>query len=305
MIENNNPTIAIIISAYNAEKYIKEQVESILNQVDVNVFLWIRNDGSVDRTLEILRTEFGTDSRVVVTDGDNLGAAESFLQAIFECDYQCQYYGFSDADDVWVANKLKLSIEKIKISSSSNPIAVATQMKVVDQNLQTIGLTDPPRIGLKFNNAVVQTVASGASILMNQSAFSLLRSYRPKSVVMHDAWIYLLITAFGNFLYLDQPTILYRQHGNNVFGTSHGFKRRFLNRINRIKRKSPYKKQAVEFFSAFGEQLSAENRVVIEEYINYDKCFYKRFLFSISPTVQMQGFKADIFQRILMLFGRA
>lgn len=299
------PTVGIIMSAYNAEKYIKEQVESILAQSNVNVRLWIRNDGSTDGTLKILSDEFGDDNRVIVTNGANLGAAESFIQAIFECDFECDYYGFSDADDVWVDNKLAISIDCIGFPPSSNPVAVATQMTVVDENLKEIRLTKTPRLGLKFNNAVVQTVASGASVLMNRSAFGLLRSYRPKNVVMHDAWIYILISAFGTFSYLEQPTILYRQHGKNVFGTSHGFRKRLENRVKRLKSQSPYREQAAEFLSVFGSQLGSENREIIERYVNYDKSLATRLLFAISPSVQMQNWRADLFQRFLVLFRKA
>lgn len=299
------PTVAIIMSAYNAERYIEEQVVSILSQHNVDVRLWIRNDGSKDKTVEILRDRFENDYRVVVTSGDNLGAAGSFIQAIFECDFDCDYYGFSDADDVWIDNKLSLSIDCIGLPSLPNPVAVATQMEVVDVNLKSIGLTSPPKIGFLFNNALVQTVASGASVMMNRSAFRLLRSYRPKNVVMHDAWIYLLISAFGTFSYLEQPTILYRQHGQNFFGTSHGFRKRLENRLNRLKSKSPYREQAAEFLSVFGDQLSSENREIIERYVNYDKSFTERLLFAIWPTVQMQNWKANMFQRLLVLFGKA
>lgn len=299
------PSVAIIMSVYNADLYIEEQVRSILNQRNVDVRLWIRNDGSKDKTVEILRDKFEDDYRVVVTSGGNLGAAASFIQAIFECEFDCDYYGFSDADDVWIENKLSMSIDCIGLPSLPNPAAVATQMEVVDVNLRRIGLTSPPNIGFLFNNSLVQTVTSGASIVMNGSAFRLLRSYRPQSVVMHDAWVYLLISAFGTFSYLEHPTILYRQHGQNVFGTSHGFRKRVDNRLNRLKSKSPYREQAAEFLSAFGDQLSSKNRQIIERYVNYDKSLTRRLLFAIWPTVQMQSWKASMFQRFLVLFGKA
>lgn len=302
---NKIPTVGIIMSAYNAEKYIKEQVESILAQSNVNVRLWIRNDGSTDNTLKILSDEFGDDNRVVVTNGANLGAAKSFIQAIFECDFVCDYYGFSDADDVWLSNKLTISIDCIGYPPPSNPVAVATQMTVVNENLKEIGVTMAPKLGLKFSNAIVETVASGATVLMNRSAFCMLRGYRPENHVMHDAWFYVLISAFGTFLFLEQPTILYRQHGQNVFGTSHSFRKRMENRVRRLKSKSPYKVQAAEFLSAFGSQLTSENREIIERYANYDKSLVTRLLFAISPSFQTQNWMANMFLRFLVLFGKA
>jgi glycosyltransferase involved in cell wall biosynthesis len=301
----NSPTVAIIMSAYNAERFIQEQILSILSQHNADVRLWIRNDGSTDNTLAILREKFGNDPRVVIRTGENLGAAESFLQAIFECELECDYYGFSDADDVWVENKLSLSIEHIGHSLLSKPVAVATQLSIVDVNLKEMGISKPPRLGLVFKNAIIETVASGASVLMNRKAFFLLRSYRPKNVVMHDAWVYLLISALGRFLYLERPTILYRQHDQNVFGTAHGFRQQFKNRLRRIRSKNPYKIQAVEFFSVFKNQLNSEHRKVIENYINYDKSFVTRLYFAIFPSVKFQSWKANMYHRLLIILGRA
>lgn len=304
-MKNNDSSVCIIMSAYNAEDYIVEQVNSILSQKNIAVKLWIRDDGSKDRTALVLKEKFGSDSRVVITSGNNLGAAKSFIEALFECDFECDYYGFSDADDVWTENKLSLSVEVVSKYSVNKPVAVSTRLKVVDASLREIGLTAPPKIGFQLRNSLVQTVTSGASIVMNKSAYNLLREYRPSRLVMHDAWAYLVITAFGEFVYLETPTILYRQHGQNVFGASHGFVKRTVNRLNRLVRSSPYLDQAKEFFSFFGDRLSKKNKFIVEKYVCYNDALFNRLIFAISPTVQMQTRKANLFMRVLILFGRA
>ena len=99
------PSVCIIISAFNAEKYIEEQMESIFAQKNVDIKIWIRDDGSTDGTLSLLNKLYSNNSRVAIRSGPNLGAAKSFIEAIFSCDFVCDYYGFSDADDVWIDDK--------------------------------------------------------------------------------------------------------------------------------------------------------------------------------------------------------
>jgi len=303
-MNNTAPSVGIIMSAFNAEKYITEQIESILSQRDVKISLWIRDDGSTDNTLKILLDNYTHHPNVKITSGRNLGAAQSFFEAIFECTFNCDFYGFSDADDVWIDRKTSLSIEKILSIKSLDPVAVATKLIITDDRLNEIGRSISPNIGLIFENALIQTVTSGASIVMSKNAFNLLRSYRPKNSVMHDAWLYLLITAFGNFLYLDEPTILYRQHANNVFGTGHGFSKSWKNRIKRIKLDNPYKKQAVEFMNAFGNRLDLHKRMALEKYANYDKNLFTKINFFIYPSFKMQTLKSNVFQRFLILLGK-
>jgi glycosyltransferase involved in cell wall biosynthesis len=298
------PSIAIIMSAFNNEKYIQEQIDSILNQERVSIQLWIRDDGSTDRTLSIIRELYGQDDRITIKTGKNLGARESFFEALFTCDLQCDYIGFSDADDVWISNKIRHSIDLLSASSSDGPIAVATRVHVVDENLNHIGYTTGPKRGFSFSNALVETVATGATIVMNKSALSLIRSARPGYAVMHDAWIYLVITAFGKLIYSELPTSHYRQHAANVFGTSHTLRHKNKLRFRRLREVSPYRRQAHEFSRLFGSSLSNALRQTLENYLSYPKNFMGRIKFAIFPDVVKQNAGADVFMRLLILLGK-
>ena len=301
---DNLPSVAVIMSAYNAEEYIKDQVDSILHQKDVNVRLWIRDDGSTDNTLEILRKWYADDQRVTIQSGPNLGARESFFEALFGCEYECDWYGFSDADDVWVPEKLRHSIEFLSGCSAAVPAAVVTRLEVVDRHLNHKGYTASPRKGLIFNNALVETVASGASMLINPEAYSAIRHYRPKFAVMHDSWIYLVLTAFGNMVYSEFPTIRYRQHATNVYGTGHSFAKKVKLRFARMKSVSPFRKQAVEFYREFSDRLEEHKRVALKRYIGYTDSLHSRIAFAAVPTVCKQTRKAEIFMRILIFLGK-
>ena len=189
--------VVIIMSVFNGEKYVVEQVDSILCQESVNVKLWIRDDGSTDSTVGLIGEKYADDDRVFIQKGKNLGACKSFVEAFFCCDFVGDYYGFSDADDVWVKDKIKHSIDQLMSDGSDIPLAVSTRLQIVDESLEPLGYTKIPRKGLIFKNAIVETVASGASILMNEQAFKIVRSARPSHAVMHDAWVYLVISGLG------------------------------------------------------------------------------------------------------------
>ena len=230
------PRVIIIMSVYNAEKYLSEQIDSILAQRGTQVFLYIRDDGSCDQTPKILENYARNDHRVIFNRGTNLGAMKSFMQALFDCPLKGDFFGFGDADDVWVPEKLEYTIgfiEKIIRSheAADSPVAASTKLMVVNERLERIGETPTPKLQLCFENALIETVTSGASIVMNKPAYDLIREYHPKRAVMHDAWVYLLITAFGIFDYGDRPTILYRQHNSNVTGTAHGFRATFCDKM--------------------------------------------------------------------------
>lgn len=102
-------SVQVVMSTYNGEKYLKEQIDSILSQEGVDVRLYIRDDGSSDRTTDILAS-YQEHKNVKIEKGNNLGFAKSFLTALDECD-EADYYAFSDQDDVWEKDKLSTAIE--------------------------------------------------------------------------------------------------------------------------------------------------------------------------------------------------
>jgi len=307
--EKSPPIVVIIMSVYNAEKYLSEQINSILAQRGAQVFLYIRDDGSCDQTPKILENYARNDHRVIFNRGANLGAMKSFMQALFDCPLKGDFFGFGDADDVWVPEKLEYTIgfiEKIICSheAANCPVAVSTKLMVVNERLERICETPTPNLQLCFENALIETVTSGASIIMNKPAYDLIREYHPTHAVMHDAWVYLLITAFGVFDYGDRPTILYRQHDSNVTGTAHGFKRRLALRWHRIQSSSLYWTQAAEFAAFFRLRLEPRKRKILDDYLCYRDSFASRLRFALYPSVKAQSMKANLFNRILFLFGR-
>ena len=301
--------VVIIMSVYNAENYLSEQIDSILSQRGAKVILSIRDDGSIDQTSKILENYASTDSRVTYYKGPNLGAMNSFLEALFDCPLKGDFYGFADADDFWVPEKLEYTIGIInRITRSHNakgrPVAVSTKLTIVNEKLEIIGETPTPRRKLCFENALIDSVASGATIIMNNSAYDLIRESRPTRAVMHDAWVYLLVSAFGIFGYGDHPTVLYRQHATNVIGTAHRFDKRLALRLRRFRTFNPYWAQALEFAKLFRHRLEPRKRRILDDYLFYRDSFASRLRFAFNPSVKVQSRKANFFYRLLFLLGR-
>lgn len=299
------PEIAIAMSVFNGEKYIVDQIESILSQRGVVVRLYIRDDGSTDSTYALIEGGYSGDDRVKFYQGENMGACQSFLDVIFHYDAikEYEYLGFSDADDVWVSSKLQRSVDALEIMKNG-AAGVVTKLDIVDENLDFISVSKTPPRGLNFENSLIETVASGASILLNKSASKILMEYRPKKAVMHDAWVYMLVSAFGEWSYLDFPSIKYRQHGGNVFGAGHSLAEKLKARMLRVNRRSPYYAQACEFKKVFGERLSKQKLQSISRYCSYRENYFARIRYAVYPSVSFQTMKANMFFRFLVLLGK-
>ena len=128
--------VAVLMSTYNGKKFIREQIESILNQKgDYLIDLWVRDDGSTDGTQEILE-EYASQKKLKMYKGYNLGPALSFLDLLKQC-WDYDYYAFSDQDDYWNSDKIKIGVNSLKEMSGLQ--LYFANAELVDSNLRPIG----------------------------------------------------------------------------------------------------------------------------------------------------------------------
>lgn len=235
-----SPEISIIIAAYNGEQYLSEQIKSILAQSYKDWQLLIRDDGSSDNTLGVI-SEYARqypDIIKLITDNDgNIGTSQNFLRLLNHAD--TDYVMFCDQDDVWLPNKLSISLARLKQQEEKDganvPMILFTDMLVADEQLSIISRSyfsyqnlNPHNITL--NRLLVQNVPSGCTLLMNRAIVDVCGKISPQAV-MYDHWLTLVGATMGTIIYLDAPTLLYRQHGENVFGASKYGLGYFLNRL--------------------------------------------------------------------------
>ena len=220
--------IDILLSTYNGEKYLSEQIDSILNQTYSDWKILIRDDGSADKTLLIIDKYCHKYTNKIINISDNLGnlgvirSNEILLEQSLS-----NYFMFCDQDDVWLPNKIANSFIKMKNIEAENfdcPIIIFSDLIVVNEDLQIISKSfwKYCKISIKHlrkaKYLAVNNYVAGCTMLFNKNA-KLLTLPFGKNATMHDAWIVLKVSASGGIITsLPQAEILYRQHGKNQLG---------------------------------------------------------------------------------------
>ncbi|MEK7432434.1 MAG: glycosyltransferase family 2 protein [Cyanobacteriota bacterium] len=222
--------IQILMATYNGEKYLEEQLDSILNQTYINWELLIRDDCSTDKTLEILNTYSNKYPEKIFIIKDNLnklGACYNFLNLVKLS--TSDYIMFSDQDDFWLENKIELTLNKMLIEEKNNlniPISIHTDLKVVDYKKETIHNSYYKSINLspskqnKLGQILIHSSGAGCTMMINKKLRDFIVKYPNKGVFMHDLWVTLLVNIFGKSFFINEQTILYRIHENNTIGIS-------------------------------------------------------------------------------------
>lgn len=225
--------VVVLMSTYNGERYVQEQVASILKQLPAEGRLIVRDDGSRDTTPDVVARIH--DPRVTLIRGENQGFVRSFLGLIASAPTDAEMVMLSDQDDVWLADKIERAWHVIA-AAGSVPTLYCSRLQLVDSTLQPIGLSPLWPRAPSFTNALTENIVTGCTAALNPAALTLLRDNGdPGKIFFHDWWLYLVVGAFGRVVFDPKPTVLYRQHGTNIIGMSDGVARyvnvlRFLRR---------------------------------------------------------------------------
>lgn len=219
---DNIRTITVIMSAYNGSKYIEAQLDSIFRQEGVKVLCYVRDDGSTDDTLQVLKSYTSTSGELIICEGENIGWERSFLLALKDAP-KADYYAFADQDDIWFEDKLISGIKMLEKEGTKNKPCMYHCNKVsVTEDLKPLAhqVRRTPR-PLNRQNALIQEYAQGCSIIMNEYARQLVTKYIPLEKVAHDFWCGLLCYLFGEVIYDNMPHFYHISHGNNASGEGH------------------------------------------------------------------------------------
>ncbi|WP_283576510.1 glycosyltransferase family 2 protein [Limosilactobacillus oris] len=219
----NSANVGILLSTYNGEKYLPELITSILKQTYTNWQLYIRDDGSSDNTINIIKDFVSRDSRIkflTCDKGKNLGVVQSFFSLLESVD--ADFYMFSDQDDYWLPDKVEKTLNRmLSLEYKKVPICVYTNLQIVDEDLKGDDLL-LSKDWQSFPELLFTNNAYGCTMMINQLVKDLISfdQINYENIFMHDWWLALIAAAFGKVSYLDEPTILYRQHGDNQVGAT-------------------------------------------------------------------------------------
>lgn len=291
-MSENQEMVAICMATYNGEQYLAEQIDSILKQTYVNRMLFIRDDWSTDGTRDIIaRYVQEYPEQIVCIEDDSLigGSSKKNFASILKwvsSHYDFSYYMFSDQDDVWLPQKIEKSMScMIEMEKDyDGPVLVHTDLCVVNQSLEVLGDSFFTYRALNPNvkdlrHLLVQNNITGCTMLWNQKLNQYL-NLEDDRVAMHDWWISLTASCFGEIACVNEPTILYRQHGGNVVGATKVNTVGFI--IKRLTGGSHVREtlemsvlQAQAFMAYYEKSFSPEQYRILEKFgslMNHSKC---------------------------------
>lgn len=275
--------IDILLATYNGEKYLREQIESILNQTYSNIRLIISDDGSIDRTIEIIREYEEKDKRVIgYFQEKNLGYVKNFEFLLSKVENEI--YMLSDQDDYWLPEKVEHTYNRLKETDAD---LVFSDLEVVDENLKMIypSFNDYMKLSRKIKKYInsyklqyLYNCVTGCTLMSKKKFVKLILPLPQVSkYAIHDTWIATTVANKGKVEYLDEKTIKYRQHGNNQVGTdkiSHKFKELEQVRNLFLDVKIGLFKTYVENDRIFNQELKNQNKEALKyfEMLQSKKC---------------------------------
>ncbi|MFB5763875.1 glycosyltransferase family 2 protein [Paenibacillus medicaginis] len=306
--------IQVLLSTYNGENYIEEQLQSLISQQDVHVQILARDDGSSDSTvhkLEAFKKLYP--NQIEILKGKNQGVIRSFFELIEKSRPEISYYAFCDQDDVWKPDKLAKAIKRLQECKNDQPLMYSSTTQMVDEHLNPIKVwPEPPRKPLSVYNASIENVCVGCTVVVNKETLELVKRNMPRNinnVIMHDWWIYLCVSSFGEVVFDPEPSILYRQHQSNVLGgASDGWLSKWRKRLNRFVNGNNHfilSKQAHEFLSTFGKKLDPAYYKDLSEFLNkHNGGALRRVRYVINTPFYRQSFLDDLIYRIVFIAGK-
>lgn len=303
--------IAIVLPTYNGEEFVRQQIQSIIEQTFTDWNLFIRDDGSTDNTVNIIKEMATLDSRINIIHGtENLGVKKGVFYLLDQV--TADYYMTCDQDDFWLPNKIQDTLQVMKSTENGKqiPVLVHTDLVVADKNLNKISesMFNFQKLAPKYANffqLAIQNNITGCTVMINNSLKKLL-SYDPH-MLMHDHWMGLVAFSFGKIGFLDKSTILYRQHGDNSVGAK---EMSMSNVINSTKEQSQ-KEDIIErgfvqihyYLEKYRNKLSNNDTTNIEMFLAIPESgFFKKLKIMKKLSLRKSSFIRSLYYLFVILF---
>lgn len=295
----------VLLSTYNGETFLREQLDSILNQT-ISVDILIRDDGSSDQTLEILEEYANKYHNLKYFLGENVGVVHSYI-ALMRQAKEYAYYAFSDQDDIWLPNKLEIAHMKLATMNQQKPCLYCSCSLLVNNDMEGKQVTQINRRGITFYNVMIQNLMPGHAQVFNRALLDLVLQHQIdfQKVVVHDYWLAFLCVTFGNVYFDNTYHTYYRQHSDNAIGYGHGPKGWILERLKRVQNQAAkdITRQNQLFYNVFKDKIKNEYRKELALFLNSQKNILTRAGYLVKARVYRQKRFETLLFYILYLLG--
>lgn len=303
-------TVLILLSSYNGEKYIKEQLDSIFEQT-YPVHILIRDDGSSDGTIDIIQMYMKMHNNIELIKGSNLGFIGSFNALV--CDERTNKYewiAFCDQDDIWLPEKIEKAIEKLSVKYDeeiptlyySNLILYYDQR---DGTQNEMRFKKDPRCTKE--KELVTHVALGCSFVFNQATARLYKEGVNNRMYAHDWQMFCVCEYMGKTIYDHHSYIKYRLHGNNTIGLNHKTIGQGITELFRLIRTPKPETRVLwftDFLETYGDKLANEDQEIIKTLVEYKKHLKYRMKLLFRLKYRAYDWKTTMAFKLRTLVGR-
>lgn len=305
-MDKKKPTVCVMMSTYNGERYLPDQLDSILAQKgDFRLTILIRDDGSTDGTQDILVRYAEQYPCIRWYTGKNLGSTLSFMDLVHRVQ-KFDFYAFSDQDDVWKPEKIDAAMHQLQ--SHSEPTLYSGMKEIVDKELKPLGQKDTPQPSGLLNAFLLNNSASGCTMVYNHAfqeqlckiAFDWKDGY-------HDSLAYKLAESCGTNIFDLTPYIFYRQHGSNAVGAKHTGWSLFLDRLKVLSHYHPEQSRIPSRYAAYiiGSRVTVlpQNKTILHAIADRSYKMHSRFEILRYGGISKRPLYEWIWKNIQILLG--
>lgn len=295
--------VAVVMSTYNGEKYVREQLDSILNQTYKNIEIIVRDDGSKDNTVNIIKEYQEKYSNIKLVIGKNLGFIKSFFELlkITESDY----YAYADQDDIWIENKIELAVNLLDELDNSKPNMAFGNSDYYDENMNLIGEGEKNR-KFSFNRALFECIGQGMTMTINKKTRDYIVNNPPNNCFFHDWWTYLICIGLGNVAYSNATTVKYRRFKKNATSEGQGYIRLLMWRIKNLLLNNgikDVKRQMINYKEIYYKDLKEEDKKILELFSNEKYNFFSALKKAFYPKRLRRRLVDDFMLRVIFILG--
>lgn len=292
--------VAILMATYNGGQYLNEQIESLIQQKNVEIQILVRDDGSNDNTINIL-DHYQSQNLVTWFSSGHISVAESFFELLKQSP-DADYYAFCDQDDIWDDDKLFCAVKMLEAFSETDYSLYCCGSRLVDKEGNFICVHKMDTNRTQFARLFFAKVA-GNTMVFNKALRNKIIQYHPENMLLHDTWIYKVALCLGAHVLIDSdPHLDYRQHGANTVGMELSLKQKINKFLEIVQERNIYC-QLKEIKFVYADEIDDKYLEFLEAFVNAKSSFKDRLKLALDKRIDFNNFYFNLAFKIKMLTG--